>query len=354
MKILDRYIGRTILGGTLMVLLVLGSLLAFVDFISELDEVGHAQYGMLEAAIFVLLRLPNRLYELFPTAVLIGSLLSLGALASNSELTVMRASGVSIMRIVFSVMRAGFILLIAVALIGEFIVPVCERQAQSIRAKELQQNITLEGEGGFWARDDKRFIYVGHVYPGMNLGKVDIYELNDANELMEVTHARAARYMGDKWQLENVLQTDFRNEQVKSSKTGFIVWDKLLNPDLFNVVSVKPENMSAMDLYQYSNYLQDNDLESSHYDLAFWIKVFTPISSLVMLLIALPFVFGSQRATGAGNKVLFGLLLGISFFLFNRISNHLGQVYGFYPFISAFAPVMLVALISFFALRRVK
>lgn len=337
-----------------MVLLVLGSLLAFVDFISELDDVGHAQYSMLEAAIFVLLSLPNRLYELFPTAVLIGSLLSLGALAGNSELTVMRASGISIMRIVFSVMRAGFILLIVVALIGEFVVPVSERQAQSIRAKELQQNITLGGEGGFWARDDKRFIYVGHVYPGMNLGKIDIYELNDANEAVLITHARSARYMGDKWQLENVLQTDFREEQIKSSKTAFVVWDRLLNPDLFEVVSVEPENMSAIDLYQYSNYLQDNDLESSHYALAFWIKVFTPLSSLVMLLIALPFVFGSQRAAGAGNRVLFGLLLGIGFFLLNRIMNHLGQVYNFYPFISASAPVILVALISFFALRRVK
>lgn len=354
MKILDAYIAKTVISGTLMVLLVLGSLLAFVDFVSELDDVGKAQYSMLEAATFVLLSLPKRLYELFPTAVLIGSLLSLGALAGNSELTVMRAAGVSIMRIVFSVMRAGFILLIFVALIGEFIVPMSERQAQSIRAKELQQNITLGGEGGFWARDAQRFIYVSHVYPGMNLGKVKVYEFDNANELQQIIHARSARYTGKKWQLENVLKTDFRDEQIKSSTIQFITWDKLLNPDLFSVVSVKPENMSAIDLYQYSDYLKDNDLESSHYDLAFWIKVFTPLSSLVMLLIALPFVFGSQRSAGTGNRVLFGLLLGIGFFLLNRTINHLGQVYHFYPFISASAPVIMVALASFYALRRVK
>lgn len=354
MKILDAYIAKTVISGTLMVLLVLGSLLAFVDFVSELDDVGKAQYSMLEAATFVLLSLPKRLYELFPTAVLIGSLLSLGALAGNSELTVMRAAGVSIMRIVFSVMRAGFILLIFVALIGEFIVPMSERQAQSIRAKELQQNITLGGEGGFWARDAQRFIYVSHVYPGMNLGKVKVYEFDKANELQQIIHARSARYTGEKWQLENVLKTDFRDEQIKSSTIQFITWNKLLNPDLFSVVSVKPENMSAIDLYQYSDYLKDNDLESSHYDLAFWIKVFTPLSSLVMLLIALPFVFGSQRSAGTGNRVLFGLLLGIGFFLLNRTINHLGQVYHFYPFISASAPVIMVALASFYALRRVK
>ena len=81
MRILDTYIAKTIIGGTLMVLLVLGALLAFVDFIAELDDVGKGQYGMLQAASFVLLSLPKRLYELFPTAVLIGSLLSLGTLA---------------------------------------------------------------------------------------------------------------------------------------------------------------------------------------------------------------------------------------------------------------------------------
>lgn len=127
MKILDRYISRTIISGTLMVLLVLGALLAFVDFVSEMDDVGKGQYSMLQAAMYVLLSLPKRLYELFPTAVLIGSLLSLGTLAGNSEFTVMRAAGISIMRIVFSVLKAGFILLVFVALIGELVVPVSEK-----------------------------------------------------------------------------------------------------------------------------------------------------------------------------------------------------------------------------------
>ena len=354
MKILDAYIAKTIISGTLLVLLVLAALLAFVDFVSELDDIGKGQYDMLKAAAFVFLSLPKRLYELFPTAVLIGSLLSLGTLAANSELTVMRASGVSIMRIVFSVLKAGFILLIGVAIIGELIVPGSERQAQTLRAKEIQQDITLGGEGGFWARDGQRFLYVSQVYPEYNLGKVNIYEFADDNQLKRVTYAESAKYLDGKWQLEKIHQTDFSGVVIESRKMKSEIWHKLLNPDLFNVVSVKPDNMSAFDLYQYSNYLKNNDLKSSHYDLAFWIKVFTPVSSLVMLLIALPFVFGSQRASGTGNRMLVGLLLGIGFFLLNRTMNHLGQVYNIYPFISASAPVILVTMASVFALRKVK
>ena len=146
----------------------------------------------------------------------------------------------------------------------------------------------------------------------------------------------------------------FSHDQVESKKIESEVWQKLLNPDLFNVVSVEPDNMSAIDLFKYSRYLKNNDLDSSHYELAFWIKVFTPISSLVMLLIALPFIFGSQRSSGAGNRMLMGLLLGIGFYLLNRMVNHLGQVNHVYPFVSASAPILFAAMISFYALRKVK
>ena len=354
MRIIDNYVAKTVISGTFMVLLVLGALLAFVDFVAEMDDVGKGQYSILQAGIYVLLSLPKRLYELFPTAVLIGSLLSLGTLAGNSEFTVMRAAGVSIMRIVYSVLKAGFILLVCVALIGELVLPISERQAQTLRATNLQQTISLAGESGFWARDGQRFLYVSHVFPGMNLGKVSVYELSKENQLSRVVHAKSAHYVDGQWQLKEIRQTEFKNNQIESKKIESEVWKKLLNPDLFNVVSVEPDNMSALDLFKYSNYLKSNELDSSHYELAFWIKVFTPISSLVMLLIALPFIFGSQRSSGTGNRMLVGLLLGIGFYLLNRTVNHLGQVYHIYPFVSASAPVLVVAMVSFYALRKVK
>lgn len=352
MNILDRYIARTIVSGTLMTLLVLGSLLAFVDFVSEIGNVGKGQYTILNAVSYVLLSLPKRLYELFPTAVLLGSLLSLGTLASNSELIVVRASGISIMRIVRSVLQAGLIVVILVALIGEFIVPGSERQAQTIRAVALKQNISL-GQHGFWAKDGQLYINVGRVYPDYQLGNLEIYELDENKQLKQLIHARSAHYNNGSWLLKNVQRTQLLGDSISSDRLKTLEWPRVLNPDLFNVVSVKPTTMSAIDLYRYSNYLRTNDLDASHYQLAFWIKVMTPLSSMVMLLIALPFVFGSQRSTGSGYRVLIGLLLGIGFFMLNRTVNHLGQIYGLHPFISASAPVILVAIAGMLAIRKV-
>ncbi len=354
MMILDRYIARVVLSGTLMVLLVLAALLAFVDFVGEIGEVGKGSYDILDAIAYVLLSLPKRMYELFPTAVLLGSLLSLGTLASNSELTVMRASGVSVARFVRSVLQAGLLLVLLVAAMGELMVPPSEKQAQTIRATALQQTVAFGGEHGLWARDGQRYIHVGRVYPGFNLGNVSIYQLDEQRNLQQVTHAVSASFHQGHWRLRNIQRSIIGEQQVSEQRISVEDWPELLSPDLFNIVGIQPANMSAVDLYRYSEYLQANELDSSHYRLAFWIKVLTPVSSLVMLLIALPFIFGSQRSGATGNRMMIGMLLGIGFFLLNRTMNHLGQVYGLDPLFSAALPVVLMAGIGGIALRRVR
>lgn len=354
MKILDRYIANTVIGGTLMTLLVLGSLLAFVDFVGELNDVGQATYTLGSAFIYVLLGLPSHLYELFPTAVLIGSLLSLGALASSNELVAMRAAGISVATISRWVLQAGLFLAVLVAVTGEFLVPVSERQAQSVRASALKQNITLGGKHGFWIRDGDRYLHAKRVYPDMKLGMVSIYELDENKHLQRVTYAQSAVYANDIWALSNVQRTIFDESGIKTEQYQKIEWPNLLNPDLFSVLSVQPENMSATDLYRYSDYLESNELDASQYTLAFWIKMVTPLASVAMLLIALPFVFGSQRSGSAGARMLIGLLIGIGFFIANKAVNHAGQVYGLTPLISAAAPIVLVMLVGMIAMRRVQ
>jgi lipopolysaccharide export system permease protein len=252
------------------------------------------------------------------------------------------------------VLQAGIILVVFVALVGELVVPTSERQAQTIRAIAIQQQaISLGVQHGFWARDGLRYIHVGRVYPGLQLGDLSVYELDESKQLKRVISARSARYVNAQWLLRQVKRSSLGDNRVDSETSEQETWPSLLKPELLNVVSVKPANMSALELYRYSDYLQANELDSSHYRLAFWIKVLTPVSSLVMLLIALPFIFGSQRSGGSGNRIMLGLLLGIGFFLLNRTMNHLGQVYGLDPLFSAAFPVVLVALLGVLALRRV-
>lgn len=354
MRILSRYLGRYVAAGTLLALLVLLSLDLFFAVIAEADEVGKGGYDWLHAAYYIALSLPGRIYQFFPMAVLLGGLMSLGALASNSELIAMRAAGVPIAGIVRAALKAGLALMIAAVLLGELVAPTLEREAQSLRASLQSPQLALQGEQGFWARDGGRFLRVDTVLPDMRLLGVRVFELDEQLRMREAVYARSARYEGGHWVLEGLRRSRFQGDRVRTEQAVREDWPRLLSPELFKVIVVSPEQMSAWTLAKYVAYLRDNNLDSRRYELAFWLRFTIPLSSLVMLLLAIPFVFGSLRSGGAGQRLVIGLLVGVAFYIFNRSMNHLGLVYGLSPLLSAALPLLVFLALSLAGLRRIR
>ena len=170
--VLDRYIAKTVVTGCLVASFVMLSIFVFVDFVAQLDDVGTGDYGALQAAIFVLLRLPQRLYELSPSILLLGGIISLGALAANSELIVMRASGITTLRISRSVLQTGFVIALFVALLGEYVVPTSTRTAKTFRAEAMEEKLIVGGENDLWARDDNRYVNVKKILPDHQLRQI--------------------------------------------------------------------------------------------------------------------------------------------------------------------------------------
>jgi len=354
MKTLDLHIHRTIFRSTMMVLLVLVGLLGFMTFVSELDLIGRNDYDLLAAITYVILTLPGLLYDLFPTSTLIGGLLGLGMLAGNSELIVMRAAGISIARITRSVLQSGLVMMVLVAAFGELVVSPATQKAESIKTRSLHKNISLGRGNGLWVREGNYYLNVKKIYPGNRIERIEIYEFDQNKQLQSITSAQSGVYQDKKWILKGIQRSKITKTGVQTEKTKTETWSELFNPDLFDVVAVSPGNMSAVDLHNYSDYLEDNKLDASHYRLAFWIKVITPVSTLVILLVALPFVFGSLRSSGAGHRLMIGILLGISYFILSKMVNHMGQIYGLHPLLSAILPMSVVLIYGLFALSRVR
>lgn len=354
MKTLDLYIHRTVFQTSLLVLLVLGALFAFMGFVSQIDLIGKNDYGLLNALTFVALTLPRTLYDLFPTATLIGGLLGLGALAGNSELIVMRASGISIGRITRSVLQSGLVLAVLVVVFGEFLVAPAAQKAELIKSRALQKNISLGKNNGLWVKEGNYYLNVKRVYPDNRMKQIEIYEFDESKKLVSITKAKSGVYVNKQWILNDIKRSRFNGTEVTSISIKKEKWEHLFNPDLFAVIAVKPGDMSAIDLYKYSDYLENNQLDASHYRLAFWLKVITPLSTLVMLLIALPFVFGTLRSGSSGQRVLIGILIGIGYFILGRVVNHIGQVYGLHPLLSAVLPMLIVLIYGLYAYSRIR
>jgi lipopolysaccharide export system permease protein len=350
--VLDRYIGRAVIGATLLVLLVLLTLIAFVELEKELGEVGRGSYDLPQAFFYVGLVLPRFAYEIFPIATLLGSLVGLGAMANHAELIAMRAAGISLSRIVWAVMQAGLLLMALAVVVGELLAPESEQYAQTMRAEAISGQITLKTKYGFWTRDGDSYINIREFRPGAALGDVFIYEFDSDQHLKLASHAESARHTGDGWELENIHQSEFLPDRVRSRHLDRAYWKSLLNPALLDMVMVEPSVLPIAGLYRYIGFLRDNSQDASLYEVAFWGKITTPLVVLVMLLLSIPFVFGSLRSAGVGQRVFAGSVVGISFLLVNRAFAHMAVVYQLDPLFASVFPVLAVLGVALWYMRR--
>ncbi|MBX2836942.1 MAG: LPS export ABC transporter permease LptG [Gammaproteobacteria bacterium] len=361
---LDRYIGRSILMTSLLVLLTLLSLAGVFSFIAELEDVGKGSYSALLAAQYVLLTLPGKAYLLFAPAVLLGALLGLGALASNSELTVMRAAGVSVGRIIRAVLLTGVGLMLFIAILGETLLPKSEQIAEELRLTALEQRLSVKGNSGLWVRSGQRYVNISTVMPDFTLLDVTVLLYQD-HQLKSSIGAARAKQQGNDWLLEDINITTFEPESVEKRFVESEVWQNLVgndtnepvptlvSADVLKSLSISPESLSARNLYDQVNYLRANQLDSKSTELALWVKVLSPFATMVMLMLSLPFVFGSQRSGGAGQKIFIGILLGISYVLLNKLLTQLALANGLAPFISALIPLLCFLAIAVIGIQRV-
>ncbi len=353
MTVLNRYIGKTVIINILVMLIILLAMVAFGNLVNELKDVGEGDYATADAFLYILMILPRRIYELFPVAVLLGSMVGLGGLASHSELTAMRAAGVSLYQIIMAVLKAGVVMMALVIVVGEFIAPVTEQYAESMRSSKISKQITMQSEYGFWARDGESFVNIRKILPGARLEDIYIYEFTEDGRLSIATHAAYAQYRDDRWLLSDIQQSIFSTDRVDSRKLETAAWESMLDPSLLNVVVVRPTMLPIWGLYRYIGFMHDNGQSAIPFEVAFWSKLVMPIVTLVMVFLAVPFVFGVLRSVGIGSRVFAGTLIGTTFFLLNKVFSHMAVVYELSPLFAASLPLLLVSGLSFWMMRRV-
>lgn len=351
MRILEKHLTQTVTMGALMTLLVLSALASFFAVIDELSDIG-GNYGIAQVLSYVAFTVPRTAYEVFPTAVLIGGLLSLGTLANHSELVVMRSAGLSVSRIGWSVIKAGFILMLIAIFLGEGVAPPAEQFAANRRAIAQKKPFSLSGRG-FWARDGNSYIGIKKILPDSHLEGVTVYTFGGQHQLSSILTAKSGLYKDNHWILYGVRETSIHEKRMDIHEYASKHWDSLLSPDVLEAISVQAENLSIVALYNYVKHLKQNKQDAAKYELAFWVKLVKPFSSVIMLLVALPFVFGSQRSTTVGQRLLIGVLVGLGFHLMNQALNHIGVGYGLNPIVSAFLPTLLFGGAGIWALKRV-
>lgn len=349
MKTLSRYIGREVLFATMLIFVALLLLFAFFDLIHELGNVGKEGYPLGRALLFVGLSIPGHIYELVPTAALIGTLFAMSQLVANSEYTVMRASGGSLTQITLAIVRVGIPLAIATFLAGEFLAPPAERLAQQVRVQTEGSNriVAQQFESGFWFKQDLNFVNIKNLLADMTLLGVYIYEFDRNSRLKTLRVAESGTFVSDGlWRLKNVRSTVLGPDGASVTRADEYDWETVLKPSILTVYQVPPEKLELPTLYDNIRVLGSNQQRTSRFEIALWNKLFYPAAVVVMMVLALPFAYFQRRAGGVGFRIFAGTILGLVFFLLVRLFSHLGVINDWPPLFSAAFPVFAFVVVA--------
>ncbi|WP_048307674.1 LPS export ABC transporter permease LptG [Halomonas sp. PR-M31] len=347
---LDRYIARNVLATIFVVQLVLLGLDLVIAFINDLKDV-EGGYGAFDVLLYLGLRLPWRFYQYAPVAVLIGALIGLGSMASNNELTIMRASGRSLIRILWSAMKPILLVIVTVLLMAEFVTPRTEQFAQAWRLEQLSGKGAVVTQRGGWQREGNIFYRFGAIRADDTVIDLTRYRF-DGKRLEEATHAERAIWENDHWELLDVDITRFSGQRTDTQHHARLGWNTDLSPAQLNRLLRDVESQAPSELWAYANYLKHQGLTPTQPLLYFWQKMLMPITMASLVLVAASFVFGPLRTVAAGTRVFYGVIVGLSFKYLQDLLAPASTVFGFSPVWAVLAPTLACIGVGLYLLRR--
>ncbi|WP_419418952.1 LPS export ABC transporter permease LptG [Legionella sp. D16C41] len=354
MKLIDRYIAKNILASTGLVTLMLAGLQLFILFVNQLDDLGRADFGFMQVALFVLLQMPYQVYLFFPMASLLGCLIGLGIMANNRELIVMRAAGLSIGQITISVLKVALILIAIVTLAGELLIPRLAHFASGQKLQAISGGQTLNTAQGAWLRSHNDFITISGVLPNHTLLNVYQFRFNENHQLVLARQMAYVTLVNNQWQAFNIKETTINDNQTQTHEINNMVWDVSVKPMVLNLLKSEPDEMTLHEIRQFLAIQKRSHQTALNYQLVYWQRIIQPLTTVVMMILAIPFIFGPLRSSPIGSKLLAGAIVGFGFHILNRFFGPISQVLQWPAVIAALGPTFLFALLGIYLMRRVR
>lgn len=354
MRIIRRFLFGQILSASAMVCAAFLLLFGFFDLVDELGSL-KTGYGISQALAYVLALMPDHLYDLLPIGVLIGCVLVLSRLALNSEFTIMRTSGLGPVRMLATLLGIGALFTVLTMSLGDYIAPASNRLADRIKGEQRAS--------GAWLRDKQDagqfFVRVSALSSAnQQVEEVTLLQFDKQGHLQTRIDAHTGQIQQGVWDLQQVRiryypafipaqqEQSLDVEGIRFENLQRYQWPSHLSAEMVKTAMVSPGSMATLDLYRYTEHLKANQQNPAKYEIALWRKVLYPLSCLVMVMLALPFAYLHHRNGTAAGYVFAGVMIGIGFYLFNNVANHIGDLRGWTPWLAAALPSMVFGSVA--------
>ena len=348
--ILNFYILKRFLLGFLISLLVLVSIEIFFSFSSEMKYLNEGNYDFGIILKYIFLSIPRSIETMFPYSILIGALLSLGAMAADMEFVAMQSAGISVRKILTIVLLQTFFISTFFYFIVDSVVPKFSSEAELLRNTALKKQ-SYYNKNGTWFKNKDSFIKISEIYPDNTIKGISVYTYNN-NQLSSVNYIQSATFIKGKWSLQEIIKINLNEEPISKERISNIQSDELIDIKLIDIKTDKPYSLTLRDVVRNIEYLERNNLDASIQEKIFWDKILKPIATVLMLFLAMPYIFGRLRSTNTSKRIVIGLFIGIIFFIISSILPNLGLIIGIHPLISAILPLVVFAILGQFILRQ--
>jgi len=361
-KIHDLYVSRMVVMTVLLTWTVLVGLDVVNAMIGEFSDVGKGNYGLVEAVTYIVYTIPRRAYTMFPTVAVIGALMALGQLAASSELTALRALGLSRRRLSLSVAAPLLVLTALMVVNGETLGPWGQRSADGMKTAAKSKDMAVAQFSGLWAREGDIFLNAqnGQEHADgrdtwLELDDVRLFEFADDGRLESIARVATAEHRESGWLLRGVKRTYFEGNSVTQTEVMEEHWSSQLDAAALAASASnlwRPRYMSARDLRDGINYRKRNGLDASEFEEHYWGRWFYPLNVLALCLAAIPFAFGTLRSGGAGKRLFIGIVFALGFWLLQMQFVKLAGVYRFDYRIAYLMPPVVMLGVSAWLFRR--
>ena len=343
--ILNIYLLKRFVLGLLVSLIVLISIEIFFSFSSEMKYLNEGNYDFKMILKYIIMSIPRSVETMFPYSVLIGALLSLGAMAADMEFVAMQSAGISVRRIVIIILLQTFFIASFFYIIVDSVVPKFSSKAESMRNTALNKQSYFD-KNGTWFKNDTSFIKISEIYSNNIIRGISVYSYDENNQLSNVNYIRSAKFTSGKWNLTDVIKIDLTTNPITKELFKSSLSEDLIDIKLLNIKTNKPYSLRLSDVRRNIKYLESNNLDASIQEKIFWDKVTKPLATVMMLFLAMPFIFGRMRSINTSKRIVIGLFIGIIFFIISSILPNIGLILGINPFISVILPLIAFAILG--------
>ena len=354
--ILDKYILKQIFEVFVLGIVVFTSIIFASDtFISLIKQISNYGMPFNIAFMIILLNLPAVIVMTIPMSVLFSTVMTVNKLCLQSEITIMKACGISIKRISKPIFIFAAAMAVLTFFINETIVPVTTSQSKTLALYALVQRNIPEGKRNFSIKELKDGNYLKRLFyvekcEDKQFSNVSILDLADTDKI-QILQAKTGTSVLEGWQFDNASVYTIS----KAGKTLNTSWlhrtivdfgsdiqyqlDKKNDGTDYNFIQLMP--------YLKGNKANLNKTTLAKYRVSFWEKLALPVTTVVFVLIGIPLAITPPRVRH-NRGFLFTIGIIFCYYIIRAFSMSLGYNYTITPFWAAGFPNIIIGIAGFF------